>query len=350
MARPLRIIVPGGWYHIVNRGNRREPIFRSDDDRRRFLGCLAEFPERFRIEVHAFVLMENHYHLVLRLGDANLSRAIQWLQLSYSVRFNWSHRLAGHVFQGRFKAMHIQHQDEVGEVARYLHLNPVRLAGLKLAKADQGRARGGSIPDPGAALVARRLRLLDAHPWSSWRVYAGREPVPSWLETSVVWRANGGRSRREWMAAVREYTEAPVRQGHVERPWDRLVGGIVLGELDYARRLLRRVKADPTEQTEARSLSRAKKVPWEVLVAMAEKERGVAWKDALERHGDWTRDALLYAAVRHGGWRLSEVYGNIPGLRYQAAAQGVKRIAARLARDAECRRLVDRLKTRLSKL
>ena len=62
MARKLRVVVAGGWYHVVNRGNRRAAIFRTDTDRRRFLGRLAELPERFRTEIHAFVLMDNHYH------------------------------------------------------------------------------------------------------------------------------------------------------------------------------------------------------------------------------------------------------------------------------------------------
>jgi REP element-mobilizing transposase RayT len=71
MARPLRLLTPNAWHHVVNRGNRRERIFRTDDDRRRFLGCLSEFPLRFRIEVHAFVLMDNHYHLLIETPNGN---------------------------------------------------------------------------------------------------------------------------------------------------------------------------------------------------------------------------------------------------------------------------------------
>jgi len=123
---------------VVNRGNRRERIFLTDDDRRGFLERLAEMPGRFRVEVHAFVLMDNHYHLLVQPSQRNLSRAIQWVQLSYSfsLRFNWAHRTSGHVFQGRFKAVLIQDQGRVAEVARYLHLNPVRIAGLGLSKSD----------------------------------------------------------------------------------------------------------------------------------------------------------------------------------------------------------------------
>ena len=348
MARPLRIVVPGGWYHLVNRGNRRERIFVSDDDRRRFLGLVAELPERFGVEIHAFVLMENHYHLLVRLGEPHLSRAIQWLQLSYSVRFNWANRTVGHVFQGRFRAVHLQNESDVGEVARYIHLNPVRIAGLGLSKEDQRRAKVADLPDPGAELVLRRLTALDAYAWSSWQVYGGMEPTPSWLETGVVWRANGGRSRKEWIAAMRDYTETPVRQGRLDNPWDRVVGGAVLGDADYAKGLLEAARANPEEQTEARSLKRQGRVSWDAIVEKAEKLRGVKWSEVLDRYGDWTRDAVIYVAVRNARYRLSEVLVRVPGLKYQAAAQGQKRIAARLGTDAECRTFVSKLAKQIS--
>src|ERR1051325_2669693 len=101
MARPLRILVVGGWYHVTSRGNRRKDLFRTEADRRRFLGLVAELPARFGLEVHAFVLMDNHYHLVVRTPTANLSHAMRWLHVSYSSRFNWAHKTRGHVFQGR---------------------------------------------------------------------------------------------------------------------------------------------------------------------------------------------------------------------------------------------------------
>ena len=117
----------GGWYQVTSRGNRREAIYRTDADRRRFLGLVAELPERFGLEVHAFVLMDNHYHLVVRTPEPNLSEAMRWLHVSYSSRFNWAHRPCGHVFQGRYKAMVMEDQRGVVEVARYVHLNPVRV-------------------------------------------------------------------------------------------------------------------------------------------------------------------------------------------------------------------------------
>ena len=114
----------------MSRGNGGEVLFRDDTDRGRFLGLVSELPERFSLEVHAFVLMNNHYHLLLRRREANLSEAIRWLQVSYAGRFNWAHRRRGHVLQGRFKAMLLLEERALEEVGRYVHLNPVRITGL----------------------------------------------------------------------------------------------------------------------------------------------------------------------------------------------------------------------------
>ena len=105
MARPLRIDLAGAWYHVMNRGHRGGTLFLEDTDRRRFMGAVAELAERFGLEVHAFVLMDNHYHLLVRTRETNLSQAIRWLNVSYAIKFNWAHRWRGTVFQGRFKTV-----------------------------------------------------------------------------------------------------------------------------------------------------------------------------------------------------------------------------------------------------
>lgn len=346
MARPLRILLPGGWYHVMNRGRRRSDLFHNDADRQRFLRLLAELPERFGVEIHAFVLMDNHYHLLLRTPEPNLSHAIHWLHVSYSVGFNWAHRQCGAVFAGRFKAVVIQDEKGVAEVARYLHLNPVRIGGLGLGQEEQRRAKVVGCPEPEAALITCRLEHLRAYRWSSWRVYGAGEAAPAWLETIVVSQACGGRSRAERRAALAAYTQGPVRQGKLESPWTRLVGGLVLGEADYARGLLKGRRVNREEQGEARRLYR--RVEWADVVRAAEAASGRRWSEMVEQYGDWGRDGAMYYAVRHGGQRLAEVVAQMSGLKYQAAAQAVKRFGAALAQDAVKRRWLAELKRQLS--
>ena len=345
MARALRIDVAGAWYHVMNRGHRGQSLFLDDMDRRRFLGAVAELPERFALEVHAFVLMSNHYHLLTRTTEANLSHAIRWLNVTYAIKFNWAHRWRGTVFQGRFKSVLIQEENKAVEVARYIHLNPVRIGGLGLSKSDQRKARVLGCENPGEELVKRRLETLRNHQWSSWRIYLAAEGNPGWLETGVISRGLGGRSRAERRAALKTYTEQPIRQGILESPWEGLVAGVILGENGYARRLLRGRKVNEEEQTPARRMRR--RAQWEDLVRAAEKVRAEKWEKWAERHGDWGRDAVMYVAVHHGGQRLAEVVRQV-GMKYQAAAQGVKRFAGMLADDPDRKRFVSKLIHELS--
>ena len=143
MARPVRIELAGGWYHVVARGNERRRIFADDKDRRRFVELLSDWVARFGLRLHAYVLMDNHYHLLVETPEANLSHAMQWLGVSYTMWFNRRHRRCGHLFQGRFTAMVLEAETAAVEVSRYLHLNPVRVAGLGLSKTDQQRGRQG---------------------------------------------------------------------------------------------------------------------------------------------------------------------------------------------------------------
>jgi len=147
---------------------------------------------------------------------------------------------------------------------------------------------------------------------------------------------------------LRAYTEGPVREGRLESPWERLWGGLVLGDAEYAEELCRQTKADAQEQTQARRLGRIHRVAWRDLVTAAEKELGRKWSEMVMAHGDWGRDAVLYVATRHAGYRLVEVLCEVPGLTYQAAAQGVRRFRRGLETDPAKERLVTRLRKQLS--
>src|SRR5215469_4147281 len=105
MARPLRLDIEGGWYHVINRGLEKRQIFPDDREYAHFLDLLRILPTRFGLKIHTYVLMGNHYHPQVETPKANLSQAIQWLNVSYSTWFNRLHRRVGPLFQGRFKAV-----------------------------------------------------------------------------------------------------------------------------------------------------------------------------------------------------------------------------------------------------
>jgi putative transposase len=126
MARPYRLLVPDGIYHVMSRGNRREAIFGGDGDRLLFLDLLRQVANRRGWLVHAYCLMTSHYHLVLQTPDADLSSGMQALNGEYAQWFNRCHGLVGHLFQGRFKGILVESDWHFLELYRYLALNPVR--------------------------------------------------------------------------------------------------------------------------------------------------------------------------------------------------------------------------------
>ena len=128
MARKLRVEYPGALYHLMSRGDRREPVFHDDPDRELFLATLGEACQKAVWEVHAFCLMPNHFHLVIETPQGGLVARRQWLLGTYTGRVNRRHKLGGHLFSGRYKALIVDGSgdDYLKTVCDYVHLNPAR--------------------------------------------------------------------------------------------------------------------------------------------------------------------------------------------------------------------------------
>ena len=159
MSRPLRLELAGALYHVTSRGDGREDIYLTDDDRVAWLETFAQVCERFNWICHAYCLMGNHYHVVIETPDANLSKGMRQLNGVYTQRFNRRHQSAGHVFQGRFKAIMVDKDSYLLELARYVVLNPLR---------------------------AKMVRKLEQWQWSSYLATCGQAPKPDWLQCDFI--------------------------------------------------------------------------------------------------------------------------------------------------------------------
>jgi REP element-mobilizing transposase RayT len=160
MARQVRIEYPGAIYHVMSWGDRREDIFLDDADRQNFIGALAEACQKTGWQAHAFCLMRNHFHLVVETPEPNLVAGMRWFLSAYTTRLNRRHKLFGHVFSGRYKALLVDGSGDgyLKTVCDYVHLNPARARLL--------------APD----------EPLSAYPWSSYPWYgAARAHRPGWL-------------------------------------------------------------------------------------------------------------------------------------------------------------------------
>lgn len=333
---------------MTARGNERRAIFRDDRDCLHFLELLGELPERFGTRLHGWVLMDNHFHLLLETPEANLSQTGQWLNVSYSVWFNRRHQRSGHLFQGRFGAVLVGGDSEWLEVARYVHLNPVRVARLGLSKQDQQLQKTAGARDPGARLVGERLRVLRDYRWSSYGAYVGLRACPAWLTRQPLLGASGGRTAGEQRKAFEAYHEAPLREGRLERVWDRVVAGVVLGSERFVVEVRAAWKSRSAEEAHSRDLPGG--VPWESVVGAVEAVHGERWEEFRDRYGDWGRDAALYLGRQRGRLKLEELAGLSGGVRYTAVAQAIRRVRRQIHRDKAWRQRIDAVSEQLSKM
>ena len=126
MARPYRIEAKNAFYHITSRGNGRGQIYRKKKDYSKFLEYILKAKAKYNIKLYAYVLMPNHYHLLIQTLEVNLSRVMHYVNGVYTTYFNKVNNHVGHLFQGRFKSIIIEADSYFKELSRYIHLNPVR--------------------------------------------------------------------------------------------------------------------------------------------------------------------------------------------------------------------------------
>jgi len=208
MARPLRVEVAGGLYHVIVRGNERKAVFRDGADRVRYLERIAHYREKFSFQLLAYCLLDNHVHLAIAAGQIPLSKVMAELQSSYTQYFNRRHGRVGHLFQGRYKAFLVEEDPYALALVRYIHENPKK---------------------------ARVVERPEQYVWSSDRFYR-RGRGPEWLDLDRVLRMLG--SRRS--AAVRAYRR--LMREEVEEPYEDVPswGQAVKGDEAFADRVLQR--------------------------------------------------------------------------------------------------------------
>ena len=218
MARPLRIQFPGALYHVMSRGNEKQPIVRDDIDRAKRIDWLRRTVETYSWRLHAFVLMTNHEHLFVETPEPNLSGGMQYLGGSYTSYFNWRHKRGGHLFQGRFKAHLVQTDGYFREVSRYIHLNPVR-----------------------AGMVTRP----QDYQWSSYPGYAQARRAVAWVCYDRVLAEFGrdpGEARRAYGRFVRAGISNPPPS-----PFAKTIGGLLVGSAAFVTQMRRMLQDRPND-------------------------------------------------------------------------------------------------------
>jgi REP element-mobilizing transposase RayT len=315
----------------------RREIFTDDRDRGHFLELLKSMVERYGIVLHAYVLMENHYHLLIETPAGNASRALQWLNLSYAAWFNAKRGRCGPLFQARFKSVPVDGEGSWSLACSvYIHLNPVRVKALGLGKEDRAREKAGFLPKELTEVqVVSRLAKLRGHVWSSYPAYAGYAQKPEWLTCGALWKracADGKEPKAEYRCYLEDY----LRQGQEEGAPARLTAAVAIGGTAFLEKLRRKVPKRAGGETNARAWRRL--LPFKQVVLAVESVKGETWADFAGRRGDWGRDLALYVGRMRCGLTLRELGEQAGGLTVPAVAKALERVTGRLKADRRLQR------------
>ena len=320
MARPLRIQFPGAFYHVMNRGNTGMNIYRSARDREKFLEYVGEAVKRYGIKVHTYCLMTTHYHFLIETPHPNLSQAIKWINVGYSVYFNRKRRRSGHLFQGRFKAVLVDADEYLKHLSRYIHLNPVR---------------------------ARMVEHCRDYAWSSYRALSGYVESPEWLETDGL-LSLFGEDRESAKKRYRDFVES-VENEKVENPSDDVVGGVVLGRVEFVNWVKKTFLSKDSNSREIPQLKILKPRPtFDDLVQAVSEEFGCGMENILRKgkKRNLARDVAIYLCRELTG----ETNVGL-GQRFDISGAGIAarhdRIAKKLETDRKLNGREDRIRRKI---
>jgi REP element-mobilizing transposase RayT len=203
VARPLRIEYENAFYHITARGNERKNIFADRNDNEKFLSYIGLLHKRYKIIVYSYVLMDNHYHLLIETPEPNLSRMMRDINGHYTIYFNKTHKRYGHLFQGRYKAILVDKDNYLLELTRYIHLNPVR---------------AGILPKP------------EDYRYSSMAYYTGKKTPPEWMNIKFLLKQFGN-TLKEQQAGYKRFVYAGI--GELENPFKKTYANSILGSNEF---------------------------------------------------------------------------------------------------------------------
>ena len=320
MARPLRIAYEGAFYHVTARGNERKNIFLSRRDYEKFLSYLTEAINKYGILLHAFVLMANHYHLILETPNANLSSFMHSLNSAYTTYFNIKREQSGHLFQGRYKAILVDADNYLLELSRYIHLNPVR-----------------------AGIVGRP----EDYPYSSFRVYIFPKEETVVLR-DLIWRMIS-REGKKAPKQYRKFVESALTQ-KPKTPFEKVYGGVILGGESFIREVLQHLNDQSLRSKETshrRALTSATSDIGEIVHLLS-----MYFKVPKEKviTSSPYKGYAVYLARKHTPFTNSEIGEYFGGITYSAVTKIGTRLKERMKDDEKVKGEIRSLEEILSRV
>ena len=313
MARPLRIEFEGAVYHVTARGNERKKIFFTKTDYEKFLSNLTKAKKKYNIVLHCYVLMSNHYHLLIETPDANISRVMHYINSSYTAYINVKRKRSGHLFQGRYKSIVVDANSYLYELSRYIHLNPVR---------------------------AKMVENPEEYSYSSYAAYISKRKDPIVTTDFVLGLifCQYGRAREEY----KTFVESAVGND-IDNPMKDVYGGMIIGRVAFIKEILKNIKEDYYEKREV-SGRRALKAIYEKddILAAVSKYFSVALEDITKYEFSEARKIAIYLMKEKTGLTNHEIGEVLGGLSSSAIAKAYQRFRKNLTGNRKLRRRVSK--------
>jgi REP element-mobilizing transposase RayT len=320
MARPLRVQYPNAVYHITCRGNEQKPIFRDDRDRSIFLKKLIESMDIYAVKLHGYVLMGNHFHLLLETPLGNLGEFMRRFNISYTGYFNYRHKRSGHLYQGRYKSILVDKDNYLSVLSRYIHLNPIR---TRLFEKASRRDKANYL---------RRYR------WSSLPGYLDKRKKESFIEFAVVLGEYGGdteRGRRGYLRALHEDIEGALEiRG-------KIIGQSILGGEEFVTWVDKTFLKGKGGQESSSIRTIKKHLGKKEILKVIEEVTGKTLEDMIKEKGI-LRQMGMELLCRTGGLKGPET-GELFRVGYTSVSQERRRLRNRLSHDRDARHLFEQL-------
>lgn len=322
MARPLRIEFEGAWHHVMNRGRRREVIFRDLEDYKAFAGLLKSTSEMFRLGVAAYCLMPNHYHLLLQTPEGNLARAMRHLGGVYTQWFNRRHGLDGQLFRGRYKAILVGEDEYLRGLVRYIHHNPLK-AGM--------------------------VKTLEEYPWSSHLGYLHREDTWKWLHTGPLlaqFSDDQAKARAEYLRFM-----ARDDDENIERVFSLKKLPAILGNSEFVQTIKDRfftAKLSP-EVPQSRQLAPVTAEDIRDAVCKVYVVEETTMQSSSRGITNEPRDVAMYLARTLRGDSLNRIAAEFKIEKYSTVASAISRIKMKIETDKNLADRVERSKREIEK-
>jgi len=319
MARALRIKYKNALYHIISRGNERRNIFADDPDRDFFLKTLKESLNTYHVILYSYVLMPNHFHLLLETPLANLSEFMRQFNITYTSYYNRKYNRVGHLYQGRYKSILVQKDNYLHILSRYIHLNPLRV--LKME----------NVP------ISEKEKYLIQFKWSSLKGYINTNNTQSFVDYQTVLLEYGGdnpKGRNNYWQALQSDLSSKLE---IKK---QIIGNSILGNEQFIQEikekyLMKREKEIPSVGKIHSYCTKDK------VIEIACREIGKAWEQ-LKSTPDSHRQILMEMLYRYAGLKNREI-GELMALDYSTVSVGRRRLREKLFNKSNLRDLVRRI-------